>query len=208
MDTTAMKAISKYPGTPNFEELPHLMFKLAGTEESVKDDRERLEKIFKKEGGKGMKIAKTVEEGEELWSARKSVLLALLSDYEDVGFLSTDVAVPLSNLAPLIEYHRLDAEQNNVHTAILGHAGDGNFHSLIVYEKNEEAFKKALQLEHRLINRALELDGTCSGEHGIGLEKKEFLKEEYDENALDLMRMIKKMVDPKNILNPGHLIPE
>jgi D-lactate dehydrogenase (cytochrome) len=122
---------------------------------------------------------------------------------------TTDVCVPISRLAECIHEAKRDLEQSPLTGAIVGHVGDGNFH--VIFPVNPEApeeIAEAQRLTDRLVERALALDGTCSGEHGVGLGKMRFLEAEHGREALDVMRAIKQALDPHHLMNPGKLIPD
>ena len=122
--------------------------------------------------------------------------------------ITTDAIVPIAALTELMTGARSDIDASGLLAPIVGHVGDGNFHTVILIPPNDaDAEKRALELDHKIIRRALSLGGSASGEHGIGLAKPLFMTEEHDPAALSVMRAIKTALDPKNILNPGKLVP-
>ncbi len=121
--------------------------------------------------------------------------------------MSTDVCVPISKLAKCIVDTQVDIAESNILAPILGHVGDGNFHLTIVIDPNDaDEFKRAKALNERLVKRALDFGGTCTGEHGVGVGKLHFMQSEHGD-ALNMMRTIKRAIDPDNIMNPGKLLP-
>ncbi|EGE05855.1 oxidoreductase [Trichophyton equinum CBS 127.97] len=153
-------------------------------------------------------FAKTDQEGHELWSARKQTLwsmLALRKEGSD-DIWSTDVAVPLSRLPDIIELSKKDLDELDLFAGIVGHIGDGNFHEGIVYNRNNpEEVSRIEKCVHDMVDRALEMDGSCTGEHGIGLGKKKYLIKELGMDTLNVMRSIKRSLDPLWLLNPGKI---
>jgi len=120
---------------------------------------------------------------------------------------TTDVCVPVSRLPQLVYETKKDLSDSGLQSTIVGHVGDGNFHALILF-KDDNELEAVSQAVHRLVHRAIALEGTCTGEHGVGVGKKEYLVDELGEGTVDLMRTIKKAVDPLNIMNPGKLYPD
>jgi D-lactate dehydrogenase (cytochrome) len=121
--------------------------------------------------------------------------------------ISTDCCVPISRLAECILDTKADCEQHQMVYSIVGHVGDGNFHVLMMVDPQDEAdIAQAEAINARMVTRALAMDGTCTGEHGVGLHKMDFLIEEHGADAIDTMRAIKHALDPKNIMNPGKII--
>ena len=121
--------------------------------------------------------------------------------------INTDVCVPISKLAQCIDETRKDLNQSWIKAPILGHVGDGNYHVLLVIDPNKpDDFQEAERLNDAIVQRALRLGGTCTGEHGVGMHKMDFLEDEHGSAAIEVMRTIKRALDPKNILNPGKMI--
>lgn len=152
-------------------------------------------------------IATTAEEQHQLWSARKQALWSMLAlRTGDEEAWSTDVAVPLSRLAELIDISKKEMSDLGLFASILGHIGDGNFHETIIYDaKDPEERNKVAQCVQRMVDRALEMEGTCTGEHGIGIGKKNHLVNEVGLNAIVVMQKLKEALDPKWIMNPGKI---
>ncbi|KAG8684689.1 hypothetical protein FRC09_015226 [Ceratobasidium sp. 395] len=120
---------------------------------------------------------------------------------------TTDVAVPVSRLPELVLQTKEDLAQSGLQSTIVGHVGDGNFHALMII-RNDEELEPVKAAVHRLVYRALALDGTCTGEHGVGVGKKEYLVEELGPGTVELMRTVKRAIDPYNLFNPGKLYPD
>ena len=189
-----------------YEELPTLLLKIGGTSpEATGTLTKSVQDIVKKNGSTGFKFASSEEEKFELWNARKVALWSTIqygkdTIDKDIQVWSTDVAVPISKFVESLEATKEEIEKSGLVSSIVGHAGDGNYHAIILFKESER--KIASQLVENMVQRALKLDGTVSGEHGIGVGKKEFLIDEVGQDAVDLMRKIKFAIDPHKILNP------
>lgn len=213
VDETSIKAANSYNHTGRQLEMkPHLFFKLIINDATRESEVAKLRELCTRAeyGGSTFYVGRTAEECESIWQVRKTILLSSLATYggENIVALNTDVAVPMSRLPDLIRKHKAEAKQANINVAIVGHAGDGNFHSLIFYDKTNELEKqRARDLSHQLVVNSLSLGGTCSGEHGIGTHKREYLVPEYGLRNVKLMWGIKRLFDPNLILNPGKLLP-
>ena len=145
----------------------------------------------------------------ELWKARHNAYWAAVSQRPGAKGIATDICVPISRLAEAILATKEDIAKSGLQAPIVGHVGDGNFHCCILVDPNDPAeLQRAFDLDHRIVARALALGGTCSGEHGIGLGKRQFLSMEHGEGALEVMRTLKAALDPRNILNPGKIFPK
>ncbi|KAJ3561702.1 hypothetical protein NP233_g10031 [Leucocoprinus birnbaumii] len=184
-----------------------LFFKIQGDAGCVSATSKTIQAIVKKHGSKNFKFASTDEEAEDLWQNRKYALMSSLAAYPGTRCWTTDVCVPVSKLPQLVYETKQDLSEAGLHSTIVGHVGDGNFHALMLFQ-NDDELKRVEDAVHRLVHRAINLDGTCTGEHGVGVGKKEYLVEELGEGTVELMRTIKRAVDPLNILNPGKLYPE
>ncbi|KAH7304903.1 RNA dependent RNA polymerase-domain-containing protein [Stachybotrys elegans] len=210
MDEVQMRVVNLGGATAPrvWEERPTLFFKFAGSKASVQDNIDRVQEIAKANKGGKFEFAKDAQEQKLLWSARKESLwsmLALRKGDEDVW--STDVAVPFSRLADLIEISKKEMDDLGLFASILGHIGDGNFHESIMYDRsNKEEREKVERCVKNMVRRALDMGGTCTGEHGIGWGKKESLVWEVGPETIGVMQTIKSSLDPLWIMNPGKII--
>lgn len=186
----------------SWAEKPTLFFKFAGTPTSVKEHIGMVKGLAKKNGSKTFEFAKNKEEADELWSARKEALWATMAQKKHDGerVWTTDVAVPISALPGIIEETKSDIENSGLLGSIVGHVGDGNFHAIILYDPATER-EIADHVVHKMVKRAIELEGTATGEHGVGLVKRDYLNHELDVETVDLMRRVKKSFDPLCLLN-------
>ncbi|GLB35075.1 putative d-lactate dehydrogenase [Lyophyllum shimeji] len=184
-----------------------LFFKLQGDAPSIKNASKTVRDIVKKHGSSRFEFAATDQEAEDLWQNRKYALMSTLAATPGTRCWTTDVCVPVSRLPQLVYETKRDLLDSGLGSTIVGHVGDGNFHALILFrdDKELEAVGKAV---HRLVHRAIALDGTCTGEHGVGVGKKEYLIDELGEGTVELMRVIKRAIDPYDLMNPGKLYPE
>jgi D-lactate dehydrogenase (cytochrome) len=198
----AMNAYSKL----DLKEAHTLFFEFHGSEASVAEQAEVVQGIAKDHGGQDFEWATRPEDRNRLWTARHNAYFASLQVRPGCRAISTDTCVPISRLAESIVGARKILDQADFPTMIIGHVGDGNFHCVLVVDPNdpkENAFAESLN--NQIVELALSMDGTCTGEHGIGLHKMGFLVDEAGEDAIDLMRRIKRAFDPDNILNPGKI---
>jgi D-lactate dehydrogenase (cytochrome) len=200
-----MDAINKYskldlPATPT------LWLEFHGTEAGVAEQAEMVQKITASHGGANFSWATRPEDRQKLWRARHDALYAGRALYPGAQILATDVCVPISRLAECIIATEQDVAASLLPAPVIGHVGDGNFHLTIVVNPDDpKEMAEAERLNERLVHRALSLDGTCTGEHGIGCGKIDFLLAEHGE-AANVMRVIKKAIDPDNIMNPGKIL--
>ncbi|VAV94254.1 D-Lactate dehydrogenase, cytochrome c-dependent [hydrothermal vent metagenome] len=184
---------------------PTLFMEFHGSETSVKEQAEMAEEIAQAYGGHGFQWATRPEDRSKLWQARHDGFLSLRAAYPGKDFWVTDVCVPISQLAECIRQTRADIQKAKMVAPLVGHVGDGNFHLTIPYDKESSQEVTAIeQLNDRLVKRALAMGGTSTGEHGIGLGKKKYMMQEHG-SALDYMKMVKRALDPTNILNPGKI---
>ncbi|KAK1252648.1 hypothetical protein MKX08_003835 [Trichoderma sp. CBMAI-0020] len=210
MDEVQMRVVnlSKFTAPRVWVEKPTLFLKFAGTKGSVKEQIQLVEKITANHKGGNFEFAKDEQEQQLLWSARKESLWSMLSlrkEGEDVW--STDVAVPLSRLADIIEVSKKEMDELGLFASILGHIGDGNFHESIMYNKNNESERAKVEAcVKNMVRLAIEMDGTCTGEHGVGWGKKESLLWEVGSETVGVMATIKNSLDPRWILNPGKIM--
>ena len=149
-----------------------------------------------------------LEDRNRLWQARHDVAYACKALRPGCEIWATDVCVPLSRLAECIAETRKDLESASIPAPLCGHVGDGNFHLAFVLDPNEPVeMREAQELNERLVNRALVMDGTCTGEHGVGLGKQKYMRAEHGD-AIEVMRAVKAAIDPDNIMNPGKMLPQ
>jgi D-lactate dehydrogenase (cytochrome) len=192
LDDVQMRSINEAGVTKRkWKEEPTLFFKFTGSTDSVvQDTAELVGNISSENGSTSYAFAADEDESEELWSARKNALWSMISLRQsptDKVWI-TDVAVPLSRLADIIEDTKADIKQSGLLGSILGHVGDGNFHSLILFP--EEKRHVAEGLVHRMVDKAIEMKGTATGEHGVGLVKRDYLEKELGKTTVDTMRMV------------------
>ena len=231
MDEVQMKVVNMSGMTAprTWKELPTLFFKFAGSKASVRENIGQVQTITKSNKGSNFEFAKDEKEQKLLWSARKESLwsmLALRKDGEEVckfilrlssrelgtnGHLShesgsTDVAVPFSRLADIIEVSKKEMDELGLFASILGHIGDGNFHESIIYNRTNGEREKVESCVKNMVQRALDMEGTCTGEHSVGWGKKDSLLLEVGADTLGVMRAIKRALDPLWIMNPGKIM--
>ena len=206
IDEVQMKASINYSKLKNILVKPTLFFEFHGTEQSTKENAKIAEEIASNYGGQDFKWAQKTEERSHLWKARHDAYYAALSIEPKKRAMSTDVCVPISKLSECILKSQKDLKDNNVIAPLVGHVGDGNFHLIMLCDPNDKnEIIKLKGINDRLVKRAISMGGTCTGEHGIGLGKKDYLKIEHS-TTIPIMQNIKKMFDPKNILNPDKII--
>ncbi|MYB34917.1 MAG: FAD-binding protein [Gammaproteobacteria bacterium] len=204
LDEHTVRAVNQYSKT-DFEVAPTLFFEFHGSELGVKEQVELTSEIAMENGGNGFVWAETTEERNRMWRARHDVAYATKQLRPDGKIWATDVCVPVSSLAECINETRRDIDESGILAPIVGHVGDGNFHLLLLVDhENPEEVQAAEALHTRMVCRALELEGTCTGEHGIGYGKLGFLKAEHGD-AVKPMQMIKQALDPHSIMNPGKI---
>lgn len=184
-----------------------LFFKIQGSPESIMEASKAIQEIASKHGSSHFEFASTDEEAQEIWQNRKYALMSTLGAHLGTKCWTTDVCVPTSKLPQLVYETKADLAKADLKYTIVGHVGDGNFHALILFS-NEKELEAVSAAVHRLIHRAIAMEGTCSGEHGVGIGKTEYLVEELGEGTVELMKTIKRAVDPLNLFNPGKLYPQ
>lgn len=205
LDALAIKAVNKY-AKENYPEAATLFLEFSGSKGAVTEDIHNFSGLAKSAGGSNIEFAETQEAINQLWHARHQLYYATKALSPNAYTITTDVCVPISRLAECMVETQKDIEKYDLLGSMLGHVGDGNFHSIILVPDNDaETLTRAEEFNARLVRRALDMDGTSTGEHGIGLGKKEFLKWEK-ENAIPLMQGIKEALDPDGILNPGKIL--
>lgn len=205
VDALAIKAINRHSKL-TLQESPTLFFEFHGTDASVAEQAQRVQEIAADHHGQGFEWAVRPEDRNRLWNARHNAFFAMLQLKPGCRAVTTDVCVPISRLADCVGETERDLLQSPLPCPIVGHVGDGNFHVAILIDPNRpEELAEAERINQRIVRRALEMDGTCTGEHGIGLHKMGFLREEHGEDALSVMRSIKQALDPLNLMNPGKI---
>ncbi|WP_410316206.1 FAD-binding oxidoreductase [Klebsiella pneumoniae] len=205
LNDTAVKAVNRYSKL-NLHESPMLMFEFHGSLTGVQEQVEVVRAVANENGGREFEWADKPEDRSRLWTARHNAYFAGLQLRPGCRASTTDVCVPISELAKCVADTVSDLEQASFPYTIVGHVGDGNFHvQMLLDEYNEEQWRESEALARKLALRAIAADGTCTGEHGIGLHKMEILTKEFSSEALNLMANIKRAFDPRNILNPGKI---
>ncbi|KAH9818893.1 hypothetical protein DFH28DRAFT_887792 [Melampsora americana] len=204
LDEVMMKAINLNLEGKKWDEKVSLFLKFSGTHEQMKADKELTAKIIKSHGGSKIKLTTSDSEASEIWESRKMALWSSIDYVPGSKAWTTDVCVPISNLPKLISKTKQDLIQNKLISTIVGHVGDGNFHCIILFKDEDELLKTKGCVE-RMVRLAQDLDGTCTGEHGLFFLI--YFFRELGKGTVDLLRSIKRLVDPKNIMNPGKLIP-
>ena len=200
-----MEISIKYSNLKNLEPLPTLFYEFHGSENANKESIEVVEEISKSHNGSDFTWASNTEERNKIWKARHNVYYSVKAQGDNIRVYTTDVCVPISNLVECIQYAENEIQNNGLKAPMVGHVGDGNFHVTIIYDpKKENEYKYIRSFSDKLIDKALELEGTITGEHGIGLQKKEYLLKQHPDN-IPLMKVIKKSFDANNIMNPGKI---
>ena len=195
----------RYSKLKDVEETPTLFFEFHGSEISNNDNIKIVEEISKDNNGSSFKWAKDLEERNKLWKTRWDVYYSVKALINNGRVYSTDVCLPISNITECVNYAEEQAKKFGLRAPMVGHLGDGNFHVLLPFDPaNKEMYKKIREFNDLLIKKALELNGTITGEHGVGLHKKEYLLEEHGDN-IPVMKMIKRSIDRNNIMNPGKI---
>ncbi len=194
-----------YSKLTDVEELPTLFFEFHGSETSNKENIKIVEEISKDNNGSAFKWAKDLEERNKLWRARWDVYYSVKALINNGRVYSTDVCVPISKITECVNFAEDQAKKFGVRAPMVGHLGDGNFHVILPFDpKKKEMYEKIRSFNDTLIRKALELNGTITGEHGVGLHKKEYLLEQHPDN-IPVMKSIKRTLDPNNIMNPGKI---
>ena len=207
LDEVQMDACIRYSKLEGFEAKTTLFFEFHGSATGVREQTERMQAISDECGGSAFQWASQPEDRSRLWKARHAAYYAALALKPGTVGFATDACVPISRLADCILETRADIEESGLVAPIVGHVGDGNFHLIVLYDRDDaDQRARADALAHRVSLRAIRMGGTCTGEHGIGWHKLDVLPNEHGE-ALDLMRAVKRALDPLNIMNPGKTVP-
>jgi len=205
LDEIQMDAINRYSKL-DYPVQPTLFLEFHGTKSGVREQAELVQEIAGDHGGGDFKWTSNTEERNKLWQARHDAAYAALALRPGSGAWATDVCVPVSRLAECILETKKDVEAASLLAPIVGHVGDGNFHLVFLVDpESPEEMAEAERLNERLVMRALAMDGTCTGEHGVGYGKMDFLVAEHGE-AISVMRSIKQALDPDNLMNPGKIV--
>lgn len=207
MDTRAVRATNQYSQL-SLRESPLLLFEFHGSPNGVREQAELVQQITHDLGGLDFDWAERPEDRSRLWTARHNAYFAALGLRPGCRASTTDVCVPISRLADCVGETVRELEAASFPYTIVGHVGDGNFHVLMLLDPdNPDEWAESERLNHRLVRRAIDMEGTCTGEHGIGLHKQAFMQAEHGDDVLDVMRALKTALDPLNILNPGKMLP-
>jgi D-lactate dehydrogenase (cytochrome) len=205
LDANAVRAVNAHDKL-SLREQPMLLMEFHGTDAGVKEQAATVQEIAAEHGGEDFQWATTPEERTRLWTARHHAYFAGLQMKPGSRTVTTDTCVPISHLAECVTSALDEAAAAGLAHYLVGHVGDGNFHiAYLIDPARPEERETAEQLNHRLVHRALALQGTCTGEHGIGLHKQGFLIDEAGAGAVEMMRTLKRALDPKNIMNPGKI---
>ncbi|KAH7320714.1 hypothetical protein B0I35DRAFT_427639 [Stachybotrys elegans] len=209
MDDVQMRMLNEHGSATvrkrRWAEKPTLFLKFSGTKEAVQSDMKSVTQFIKPYTTETLLTPQTKQDEHDLWAARKEGLFTMVNNRPPGTQLwSTDVAVPLSRLAEIIDKSKEECSQLGIFASVVGHVGDGNFHVAMFYDpKNSEQSAKVTKVVKDMMKRALEMEGTVSGEHAIGIGKKDCLVDELGPETIDLMKTLKKAVDPKWLMNPG-----
>lgn len=207
LDEVQVKAINIANGK-NLPENPTLMFEFVGTEAYSREQTLIVQKIVSEHNGSDFVFAEEPKAKKELWKIRKEALWACLAMEPNFEAMISDVCVPLSHLAELISRSKKELDASSLVCMVVAHAGDGNFHTLMLFDPSqEEQRREAERLNQFMVDTALSMEGTCTGEHGVGTGKMKYLEKELGIEALRTMKSIKQALDANNIMNPGKLIP-
>ena len=194
-----------YSKLKDLKVLPTLFFEFHGSESSNKENIKVVEEISKDNKGSSFKWAKDLAERNKLWQARWDVYYSVKALIKNGRVYSTDVCLPISKITECVNFAEEETKKFGLRAPMVGHLGDGNFHVILPYDpQKKETYNKIREFSDLLIKKTLELSGTITGEHGIGLHKKEYLIKEHGDN-IPVMKSIKRTLDPNNIMNPGKI---
>jgi glycolate oxidase len=181
-----------------------LLFETVGDLETVEEEKEKIADIVSKHGAREVRMADEPGEADRYWLARRAGFASIVGRAKNV--LTEDVTVPIPDLPRLIKRCREIAKKYDVQIAVLGHAGDGNLHPSILTDRgNKDLYDRSVRAMEDLIQAAIDLGGVLSGEHGIGLEKQRFVRMALEQPVIEMMKKVKTLLDPNNILNPGKI---
>ena len=200
-----MEISIEYSKLKDVEATPTLFFEFHGSEISNKESIDVVEEISKNNNGSSFKWAKDLAERNKLWQARWDVYYSVKAQINNGRVYSTDVCLPISKITECVNFADAEAKKFGLRAPMVGHLGDGNFHVLLPYDpEKKETYQTIRKFSDILIEKTLELEGTITGEHGVGLHKKDYLLKEHGDN-LPVMKSIKRTIDPNNIMNPGKI---
>ncbi|MDX9943683.1 MAG: FAD-linked oxidase C-terminal domain-containing protein [Azonexus sp.] len=207
LDALSLKAINQFSKT-TLAEAPTLFFEFHGSPAGVKEQAETVQAIAGELGGANFEWATRPEDRTRLWQARHDAYFACLQLKPGCRCFPTDVCVPISRLAECIAATYEDIAKVSIPIALFGHVGDGNFHLVVLVDPdNVKEMEEAAWISRRVVERAIAMEGTCTGEHGIGIGKRKYLLTEHGEVAVEIMRSLKQALDPENLMNPGKILP-
>ncbi|NNM33685.1 MAG: FAD-binding protein [Gemmatimonadetes bacterium] len=207
LDRTSIAAVCEYSGLDH-PHAPTVFYEFHGSAAEVDNHAAAVEEISREFGAEGFRYATHQKARAKLWKARHDAYPALLAIRPGCHGLTTDVCVPISHLAACIEETQQDLENASIPWGIVGHIGDGNFHTAFIIDPNSpQELAEAEAFNERMVRRALDMEGTCTGEHGIGLGKISFLQMEFGPTGVAAMQAIKAALDPRGIMNPGKVLP-
>ena len=207
LDTLTISAVNRYSKT-TLKEAPTLFFEFHGSPTSVEEQATTVQALALDQGGMNFEWATRPEDRSRLWQARHDAYFACLQLKPGSRAFPTDVCVPISRLAECIHATNEDIARSSLPIALFGHVGDGNFHLVVLIDPaNPQDVTEAESINNAVVERALSMEGTCTGEHGVGIGKQKFLVAEHGEGAVEVMRALKRALDPDNLLNPGKILP-
>ncbi len=205
LDEVQMAACIAYSKLEGLARLPTLFLEFHGSPAAVAEQAQAVEALASEHGGAAFRWATDAAERTALWRARHDSYWAAVASRPGCQGIVTDAIVPVSRLVEAIVGAKQDIADSGLSAPIVGHVGDGNFHTLILVPPEPDGMQRAWALDRKIVARALALGGSCSGEHGVGLGKREFLEAEHGAAALAAMRAVKAALDPRGILNPGKI---
>lgn len=206
LDENQMEAVNKYSKL-DYAVSPTLFFEFHGSPQGVAEQVDMVKDLAEEFGGTDFQWAEKQEDRDRLWTARHNAYYAALAMRPGCKGVSSDACVPISRLAEAILETKADMEESSLYGTIVGHVGDGNFHALFVFDPDKaDELAEAKRLNARIVERAIRMEGTCTGEHGIGHGKMKYLESEFGEAGLEIMRSLKRALDPDNIMNPGKIV--
>lgn len=204
VDARSIKQVNQHSGT-DYLEKPTLFLEFHGNEAGLTQDVAFAREIINDEGGLSFDAEKDSKRRAKLWEARHHLAYAFIHGYPKKKMMLTDVCLPLTELSGAIRYAQECMKESGLDGSVLGHVGDGNFHTILMYDpENAEELAKANELNEKIVSYSLERGGSCTGEHGVGIGKSKYQRREHGP-ALDVMKAIKTTLDPKGILNPGKI---